>query len=83
MAELVVRDVDDAIVRALRRRADIHGRSEEAEHRAMLACALQARPCSSLAELLSAMPPVGRDGDFERLPQPSDAFESAAEAPCT
>jgi plasmid stability protein len=82
MAELVVRDVDDAIVRALRRRAGIHGRSEEAELRALLACALEVRPCSSLAELLSAMPAVGRDEDFERQCPASVVVETRSGAPC-
>ena len=43
MVDLVVKDLDDAIVRALRRRAGIHGRSEEAEHRAILAAWLPMR----------------------------------------
>jgi plasmid stability protein len=69
MADLVVKDVDDAIVRALRRRAGIHGRSEEAEHRAILAAWLPITPCGSLAERLMAIPGVGRDADFEREPR--------------
>lgn len=82
MADLLIRDVDDTIVRALRHRACLHGRSEEAEHRAMLASALLFTPGCSLAEHLSALPPVGRDGDFEREPRSTDATDSSAEEAC-
>lgn len=70
MADLVVKNVDEAIVRALRHRAGIHGRSEEAEHRAILAAWLPISPCSSLAERLIAIPGVGHDGDYGRQPIP-------------
>ena len=43
MPDLLVRGVDDEIVRALKERAGAHGRSAEAEHRAILKAAL-ARP---------------------------------------
>jgi plasmid stability protein len=36
MAQLIVRDVDDLIAEALRRRAAENGRSAEAEHRQIL-----------------------------------------------
>lgn len=42
MAQLLVRDVSPAVVDALKRRAAAHGRSAEAEHRAILEEALQA-----------------------------------------
>ena len=66
MADLLVRGVDDALVRELKKRAGSHGRSAEAEHRAILAAALLTPPRRSLAELLAAMPDVGRDSDFQR-----------------
>jgi plasmid stability protein len=66
MADLLVRGVDEAIVRALKERAGAHGRSAEAEHRDILATALQKPPRRSLAELLAAMPNGGLDADFER-----------------
>ena len=66
MADLLVRGVDDAIVRALKERAGAHGRSAEAEHRDILATALQKPPRRNLAELLAAMPNGGLDADFER-----------------
>jgi plasmid stability protein len=40
MARLTVRNVDEQIVRALKRRAAAHGRSAEAEHREILREAL-------------------------------------------
>jgi plasmid stability protein len=41
MAQLLVRDVDDEIVKLLKQRAASHGRSAEAEHRAILEGALR------------------------------------------
>ncbi len=67
MANLLVRGVDEAVVRALKERAGEHGRSAEAEHRAILAAAL-ARPIKrTFSEVLSSMPNVGVDADFERV----------------
>jgi plasmid stability protein len=67
MADLLVRGVNDELVRALKERAGAHGRSAEAEHRAILAAAL-ARPCRrNLAEVLASMPAVGTDADFARV----------------
>jgi plasmid stability protein len=40
MAQLTVRNIDDHLVRALKQRAAAHGRSAEAEHRAILRNAL-------------------------------------------
>ena len=40
MAQLLVRDLDDTIVRLLRQRAAANRRSAEAEHRAILEAAL-------------------------------------------
>jgi plasmid stability protein len=42
MAQLLVRDVSPEVVEALKRQASRHGRSAEAEHRAILERALQA-----------------------------------------
>ena len=66
MADLLVRGVDDAVVRALKKRAGAHGRSAEAEHRAILAAALLNPPRRNLADLLASMPDAGEDADFER-----------------
>lgn len=67
MPDLLVRNVDNAIVKALNARAGRHGRSAEAEHRAILAAALLGPVRRSLAEVLAAMPDVGQDSDFERI----------------
>ena len=66
MPNLLVRGVDDALVQALKKRAGAHGRSQEAELRAILAAALLSPPRRNLAELLAAMPEVGVDADFQR-----------------
>ncbi len=67
MADLLVRGVDEGIVRALKARAGAHGRSAEAEHRAILAAALASPRRKSLAEVLASIPEVGDDSDFERV----------------
>lgn len=67
MAQLIVRDLDDDIVQALKRRAVEHGRSAEAEHRQILRDALAPKqPRRTIKELLLAMPDVGDDSLFER-----------------
>lgn len=66
MATLIVRNVDDAIVQALKQRASRHGVSAEAEHRQILEQALLHPPKKSFAEVLRLMPNVGNDTDFER-----------------
>ena len=66
MADLLVRGVEESLVRALKKQAGEHGRSAEAEHRAILKAALLSPPRHKLADLLAAMPDVGRDADFER-----------------
>ena len=66
MPDLLVRGVDDDLVQALKKRARAHGRSQEAELRAILAAALLSPPRRNLAELLAAMPDVGVDADFQR-----------------
>jgi plasmid stability protein len=67
MADLLVRGVDDALVRALKERAGAHGRSAEAEHRSILAAALARPQRRSFAEVLAAMPDAGTDADFARV----------------
>ena len=64
MASLLVRGLDDAV---LRERADENGRSVEAEHRAILIEALARARRRSLAEVLAEMPNVGLDQDLERV----------------
>jgi len=65
MGQLIVRNIDDELVRALKRRAASHGRSTEAEHREILREVLtkdEQRP--SFDEFLASMPDVGSDEDF-------------------
>lgn len=66
MANLIVRNLDDRIVQALKRRAAEHGQSAEAEHRAILEAALVKTRRRTLAQALAAIPDVGKDEDFER-----------------
>ena len=74
MAQLIVRDVPPELVRALKGRAARHGRSAEAEHRALLRDALRAElDAGSFKALLASMPDVGRDEEFDierDLPRP-------------
>ena len=61
---LIVRNVDPEIVKALKELAARNGRSAEAEHRAILASALRRPRKRSLYEVLASMPNVGEDSDF-------------------
>ena len=67
MANLLVRNVDAAIVEALKARAGLNGISAEAEHRKILIAALLKPKKKSFAEVLRSMPNVGSDSDFERI----------------
>ncbi len=55
MPDLLVRGVDEALVKALKERAGAHGRSAEGPRK------------RALAELLASIPDVGTDADFERV----------------
>jgi antitoxin FitA len=66
MANLIVRNIDEAIVKALKKRASTHGVSAEAEHRKILEQALLQPQRKSFADVLSHIPNVGNDSDFER-----------------
>jgi antitoxin FitA len=69
VAQLIVRNVDPEVVHRLKLRAAQHGHSMEAEHREILRQALlTSEPGVTLKALLLAMPPVGDDTDFGRLP---------------
>lgn len=73
MPSLIVRSVDDAIVQSLKERAARHGRSMEAEHRTILIEVLLKPRRRSLAQVLAAMPDVGRDADFARVQDDASA----------
>ena len=63
--QLIVRNVDEEVVRALRTRAARHGRSAEAEHREILRTALRGDlERASFKQALASMPDVGSDDDF-------------------
>jgi plasmid stability protein len=66
MAQLIVRNLPEDLVRELKLRAAQHGRSAEAEHRDILKEALLPENPTTLQDLLLAMPNVGDDRDFER-----------------
>ena len=71
MPQLLVRQVEEKLVRKLKERAGQHGVSMEEEHRRILREALfgKAGKRPSFKEALLAMPNVGEDSDFERGPQ--------------
>jgi plasmid stability protein len=73
MANLLVRDIEASLVQALKQRAAKHGRSAEAEHRAILAEVLRRPRRRHLAEVLASMPNVGRDRDFARVEDGAEA----------
>jgi plasmid stability protein len=62
---LVVRNVDEDVVFALKQRAAANGRSAEAEHREILKAALLPPRRRSVADVLASMPNVGEDADFD------------------
>jgi antitoxin FitA len=67
MANLIVRNIDEAIVKALKMRASKHGVSAEAEHRKILEQVLLKPQKKLFSEVLSLIPNVGNDADFERV----------------
>ena len=67
MANLIVRNIDESIVKALKKRATEHGVSAEAEHRKILEQVLLQPQRKSFAEVLLQIPNVGEDADFERV----------------
>lgn len=72
MAELIIRGVEPEVVSKLSERAKQHNRSVEEEHLAILREALlrgaPERPAVTFEQYLRAMPDVGKDTDFARIP---------------
>ncbi|HUS36726.1 MAG TPA: DNA-binding protein [Verrucomicrobiae bacterium] len=68
MAQLIVRNIEDKVVRKLKQRAGANGVSMEEEHRRILEAALFPTKKGKLSfkEHLLAMPNVGPDDLFER-----------------
>lgn len=66
MAQLMVRNLTEDLVKALKQRAAKHNRSAEQEHREILQAALRGPRRRPLAEVLRSMPNVGEAQDFVR-----------------
>lgn len=66
MPNLLVRNVDEKVVAALKKRAGKENLSAEALHRKILEEALLSRR-RTFEEVLASMPNVGEDSDFERV----------------
>lgn len=68
MAQLIVRRIEEKVVRKLKQQAGSHGVPMEEEHRNILRESLLGTPRKrrSFKAALRAMPNVGRDSDFER-----------------
>lgn len=65
MKQLIVRNVDEETVRALKQRAARRGTSAEAEHRAILRDALRSDiDRASFKHFLASMPDAGLDEEF-------------------
>ena len=71
MPQLIVRRIEEKVVRLLKLRAGRHGVSTEEEHRQILRHALlaRARKAPSFKDALLKMPDLGNDADFARGPQ--------------
>ena len=65
MGQLIVRNLADDLIQALRRRAARHGRSAEAEHREILRETLGPEAARrSFKSFIATLPEVGVDADF-------------------
>ena len=71
MPQLLVRQVEEKVVRKLKEQAGRHGVSMEEEHRRILRKSLlgKTEKGKSFKEALLSIPNVGKDSDFERGPQ--------------
>jgi plasmid stability protein len=65
MAQLIVRNIDEKVVKALR--AASNGHSAEAEHRLLLEQALLGRPRPDFKDYLRAMPRVSTQRSRSRV----------------
>jgi antitoxin FitA len=76
MANLIVRGVDESLVRALKEQAGLHRCGAEAEHRASLLAALVRPKKKTFAQVFAAMPNVGYTKCFG-FPRASSYFEKS------
>lgn len=83
MRQLIVRQIEEEVVRKLKDRAKAHGVSMEEVHRRILREALLGAPANRPAfkKALLAMPAVGADRDFERGAQADRPVERFLSAP--
>ena len=77
MPQLIVRQIEERVVKKLKAQAGAHGLSMEEEHRRILRSALLGRTKRkiSLKEYLRRMPDVGPDRLFERDRSPDREVE--------
>jgi antitoxin FitA len=70
MSQLIVRQLEEAVVKELKKQADLHGISMEEEHRRILREALlgRAKKKQSFKKYLLSMPDAGSDEAFDRVP---------------
>lgn len=66
VAQLIVRDLSEDLVKALKQRAAKRNRSTEQEHREILQSVLRSPKRRHLADVLAAIPNVGEQSDFGR-----------------
>jgi antitoxin FitA len=66
VAQLIVRDLSEDLVKALKQRAAKRNRSTEQEHREILQAVLRGPKRRHLADVLAAIPKVGEQSDFGR-----------------
>jgi len=76
MSNLLVRDLEPEVIQSLKERAASHGRSAESEHREILREALARPQKKSFTQILSEMPDVGLDSDFERIDDNTESNDS-------
>jgi len=71
MPQLIVRQLEEKVVKKLKQQADARGVSVEEEHRRILRESVLGKPGKrrSFKAALLAMPNVGKDADFQRRPQ--------------
>lgn len=71
MPQLIVRQIEEKVVKKLKQQAGEHGVSMEEEHRRILREALLGKVPKRLSfkDALLAMPNAGADADFARGPQ--------------
>lgn len=71
MSQLIVRQIEETVVRKLKEQAGAHGVSMEEEHRRILREALLGKSAHkpSFKDALLAIPNLGKDADFARGPQ--------------